>query len=192
VTEEKAPSFAKRWRAMILGVLPGAAHILVLDRAAVGAVFFVLFMVGVDAAVLGRWVLETSTAPDILMGGVFLAAAAWLAAFLDVARLVVFRDYRGRAEMRRRLCDEAIAAYALGNLHAARKCFRACLDLSARDPDVLFWYGVVEARRGKDRRARRSFKRCLKYDEQRKWEWECRRELVRMEVRVTVPSPPEA
>ena len=152
MTGDKAPSIAKRWRAMILGLLPGAAHILVLDRAGAGAVLFVLFMVGVDVAVLGRWVLETTAAPDVFAGGVVLAASAWLAAFLDVARLVVFRDYRGRAALRRRLCDEAVAAFALGDLHAARKSFRACLDLSARDADVLFWYGVVEARRGKARR----------------------------------------
>ncbi|MHC4822219.1 MAG: hypothetical protein ACYTDX_10925 [Planctomycetota bacterium] len=187
--KDRAPSWSQRWKAMILGIVPGAAHVLILDRAGAGTVLFVLFMLGADAAVLGRWVLESSSSADVFAGGVALAAAAWLLSFLDIARLVIFRDYRGRAETRQRLCDEAITAYARDELNISRRALRQCLDMDARDPDVLYWYGVVEARRGKARRARRSFKRCLKYDETRKWAWECGRELERLKSASRPPSP---
>jgi tetratricopeptide (TPR) repeat protein len=140
----------------------------------------VLFVLGAQAAILGLYVLEEEWASDAYFAGCAVAAAVWLASWLDVARLVVFRDYARRAEDRKRLTSEGVRAFAAGHLQKARDAFRDCLDLDPRDPDVLFWYGCVEAALGRRKRALRAFRRCRKHDLERKWDFEIGREEARL------------
>jgi hypothetical protein len=169
-----------RVRAFALGLVPGVAHIFVLERTGWGTLFFVAFVLGADVALAGLYLLDEYWAGDAYTAGCALAGAAWLASWLDLARLVVLRDYEKRAALRAKLAAEGVKHYAGGHLLKARKSFRQCLDLDHRDPDVLFWYGCVEAGLGEVSRARRSFRRCRKYDIQRKWSFEVGRQEERL------------
>jgi len=183
---ERKPTVGGRVKALALGVVPGLAHIFVLDRTGWGAVFFVVFVFGADAALAGLYLIDEAWASDAYAAGCVLAGAAWLLSWLDVARLVVFRDYDKRAALHRRLTSEGVRLYASGHLKKARNAFRQCLDLDPRDPDVLFWYGCVESGLGRIRRARRAFRRCRKHDLDRKWEFE----LGRQEEGLSGTPPP--
>jgi tetratricopeptide (TPR) repeat protein len=177
---ERKPTVWTRVSALAFGVVPGAAHIFVLDRTGWGTLFFVLFVFGADAAVAGLYLLDETWSGDAYTGGCILAGAAWLASWLDVARLTVFRDYEKRAALRTRLVGEGVRHYAAGRLRKAHDAFRECLDLDPRDTDVLFWYGCVEAALGRGGRARRAFRRCRKHDFERKWTFEIRRSEERL------------
>ncbi len=178
---EARPGIGRRVKAAVLGLVPGLAHVLVLDRPGVGTAYFLIFMAGVDAVVAARWLLDVDWAADLLLAGIAVAGLVWLVAFLDMARLAFFRDYEKRAEERRTLAGRGVRAYAAGRLGEARTAFRACLALDARDADALFWYGCIEARRGKRRRARRAFRRCVRHDLDGKWAWQTGVELERLE-----------
>jgi len=186
---ERKPTVWHRAQALVLGIVPGAAHIFVLDRPGWGTFFFVLFVLGCDAAVAGLYLLDESWSAQAYLAGCAAAGGAWLASWLDVARLAVFRDYEKRAALRARLTAEGVRHYAAGRLVKAADAFRDCLDLDPRDPDILFWYGCVEAALGRAKRARRSFRRCRKHDVDRKWGFE----LGRCEAALDVPAgPPNA
>jgi tetratricopeptide (TPR) repeat protein len=161
--------------------VPGFAHIFALERAGWGTVYFLAFVFGADAALAGLYLLDDAWSSQAYAAGCALAGAAWLASWLDTARLIVFRDYDRRTVLRARLTSEGVIYYASGHLLKARNAFRECLDLDHRDPDVLFWYGCVEAGLGRVRRARRAFRRCRKYDLARKWAFEVGRQEERLE-----------
>ena len=178
---ERKPTVWNRVRALALGVVPGAAHIFVLDRTGWGTFFFVLFVFGADVALAGLYLLDETWSAEAYLAGCAVASGAWLAAWLDVARLIVFRDYEKRAALRARLTGEGVRHYAAGRLMKAHDAFRECLELDPRDADVLFWYGCVEAALGRARRARRAFRRCRKHDFDRKWSFEVGRGEERLE-----------
>jgi hypothetical protein len=180
VLEVRRPTAGWRAKALALGLVPGVAHILVLDRPGVGTGLFVLFVLGAYGAVTGLCLVEEAWADRLYLAGCSVAGGTWLVGFLDAARLAVFRDYAKRAEMRDRLTKEGVHHYAGGHMKKARACFRRCLSLDSRDPDVLFWYGCAEARLGRSRRALRSFRRCRKYDLEGKWSFEIEREEARV------------
>jgi len=189
---EARPGVGRRLQTTVLGILPGLAHILVLDRAGAGTVFFLLFVLGADAAVTGRYLLEEDYAADLFTAGILLAAASWLVSYVDVVRLTLLRNYEKRAALRRTLTRDGVRRYAAGDHGGAREAFRKCLDLDARDPDALFWYGCVEARRGKFRRARRAFRRCLHHDAAGTWAWEVGRQLEGLDRLRTNPPGGQA
>ena len=58
---ERKPTLAFRAQALLLGLVPGLAHILLLDRTGWGAVFFVLFVLGADGALAGLFLLKLSS-----------------------------------------------------------------------------------------------------------------------------------
>jgi tetratricopeptide (TPR) repeat protein len=179
---ECKPSVGLRVRALILGIVPGLAHIFVLDRPGWGTLHFVAFILGADAALAGLYLFEDDAATWAYVGGCGVAGAAWLISWLDTARLIVFRDYEKRAALRKQLTAEGVRLYAGGDLLKASGAFHRCLDLDHRDPDVLFWYGVVEAARGKTSRAIRAFRRCRHYDLDGKWDFEVGRQEEALEA----------
>jgi hypothetical protein len=169
---EQKPTVGRRLQAMVFGLVPGLAHVLLLDRTGLGTLYFMLFFAGVDAAFTGRFLLKSESASDLYTAGCALAVPVWLWAYIDMTRLILLRNYEKRAAMRKTLSSEGVHLYAEGKMRAARKAFRACLALDHRDPDILFWYACVETRRGKFGRARRAFKRCRKYDLDGKWNFQ--------------------
>lgn len=180
---ECKPTVGLRARALILGIVPGLAHIFVLDRPGWGTIHFVVFILGADAALAGLYLFEDQVGTWAYAAGCAAAGGAWLLSWLDTARLVVFRDYEKRAALRRQLTSEGVKLYAAGHLLKASGAFDRCLDLDSRDPDALFWYGVVEAAQGKVGRARRAFRRCRHHDVDRKWEFEVGRQEEKLEAR---------
>lgn len=191
---ESRPAVGRRLQAMALGVVPGLAHVILLDRTGVGSLLFVLFLAGADAAVAGRYLVEAEWAADLYAAGCWVAGAAWLAAYVDMARLTLLRNYEKRAALRREWTAKGVRLYAAGKLNQAHKAFRDCLRLDHRDVDVLFWYACVEARRGKVRRARRSFRRCAKHDHAGKWTFlveEQESRLEEMEAAAKAAPAPE-
>ena len=172
VAAERRPTVGKRVQALVFGLVPGLAHLLVLDRAGSGTVLFLLFVLGADAAVAGTFLLQGESAPDVYAAGCIVAGVAWTAAWLDMARLAIFRDYEGRAARRAKWEAEGLRLYAGGQIQKASNAFRECLSLDPRDPDLLFWFGAIQVRLGRPRRARRAFRRCLHYDPDRRWAFE--------------------
>lgn len=168
---------------MAFGLVPGLAHVLVLDRAGAGTAYFVLFVLGADAVVAGRYLVEADWASDLYAAGCVISGTAWLASWLDMARLAVFRDYEKRAALKKQWAAEAVRLYAGGHLQKAGGAFRRCLSLDPRDPDVLFWFGCVQARLGRPRRARRAFRRCRKHDLEGRWSFQ----IVEQERRLGEP-----
>ena len=181
MAQEERPTVGRLAQALIAGLLPGLAHLLVLDRAGIGTLDFVLFVLGVDAAVAGLWLVEAEWAPRLYDAGCLLAGAAWLASWLDMARLAVFRDWEKRAAERKARSEEAVRLYAGGQLQKAAGAFRHCLSLDSRDADILFWYGCVLVRLGKARRARRAFRRCRKHDLQGRWTFQVEEQERRLD-----------
>jgi TolA-binding protein len=165
---------------MAFGVVPGLAHVLLLERTGLGAMFFLLFLAGADAAAAGRYLVEAEWASDLYTAGSVVAAAAWLAAYVDMARLTLLRNYEKRAALRRDWSREGVRHYAAGRLAKAHGSFRACLRLDRRDADALFWYGCIDLRRGKLRRAARAFRRCRKHDHAGKWEFQVGEQEARL------------
>jgi hypothetical protein len=183
---ERKPTLARRAQALFLGLVPGLAHILLLDRTGWGALYFVLFVLGADAALAGLYLLDEAWAGDAWAGGCAVAGGAWLVSFLDMARLTLFRDFEARAALRRKLTADGVRLYAAGRHRKARVAFRDCLDLDHRDPDVLFWYGCVESALGRPKRARRALRRCRKYDVDGRWAFQAKR----LEARIDRPPRP--
>jgi len=169
---------------MVFGIVPGLAHVLVLDRAGAGTAFFVVFVLGADAIVAGRYLVEADWASDLYAGGCAIAGVAWAWSWIDMARLVVFRDYEKRAALKKQWAAEAVRLYAGGQLQKAGTAFRRCLSLDSRDPDVLFWLGCIQARLGKAGRARRAFRRCRKHDLEGRWSFQ----IVEQERRLDEPK----
>ena len=190
MAEERRPTVGQRAKALAFGVVPGLAHIVVFDRTGTGALLFVLFVLGADGAVAGLYLIEERWAGDLYTAGCVVAGLTWLGAWLDVARLAIFRDYEKRAALRRELTAEGVRQYAAGHLKKAHGAFRRCLALDHRDPDLLFWYGCVNARLGRVRRARRAFHRCRKHDLESKWTFEVAREEALLAEPAPTGSPP--
>jgi tetratricopeptide (TPR) repeat protein len=180
VAAQAGPTAGRRLLATTLGVVPGLAHVLLLERTGTGTLLFLLFLAGAQAAAWGRYLVEAEWSSDLFQAGCAAAALAWLVSFLDVARLVLFRNHARRAALRARLADEGVRHYAAGRLVKARAAFREALELDLRDPDILFWYACVEARRGRVKRALRSLRRCRKYDRTGKWAFLVGREEARL------------
>ena len=180
---EKRPTVGRRVQAIVFGLVPGLAHLLVLDRAGTGTVLFLLFVLGADAAVAGTFLLPTETAPEVYAAGCIVAGLAWTVSWLDMARLALFRDYEGRAERRAKWEAEGVRFYAGGQIQKASDAFRECLSLDPRDPDLLFWFGAIQVRLGRPRRAQRAFRRCLHYDPDRRWAFE----IAELERRLREP-----
>lgn len=186
--EPDHPSVAWRAKALVLGLVPGLAHYAVFDRPGWAVLFFLPFVFGADAAVMGHYLFAEEWAADLYFVGCAAAGAAWLLAWLDTARLAVFRDYAKRAAQRREWAREGVAHYAAGRLRKAKGAFRRCLDIDQRDPDVLFWYGSVQARLGHGRGARRALRRCRKFDATGHWAFE----LDVLEARLAAGTAAEA
>lgn len=85
------PAAGRRILATALGVVPGLAHVLLLDRTGTGTLLFLVFLAGAQAAAWGRYLVDSEWSSDLFLAGGAAAAAAWLVSFLDVARLTLFR-----------------------------------------------------------------------------------------------------
>lgn len=183
------PKVGTRLLATMLGIVPGLAHVLLLERTGTGTLLFVLFIGAAQAAAWARYLLTDDWAADLFNAGCAVAAAAWLWSFLDVARLTLFRNYEKRRALRAELASGGVRLYAAGRLEKARASFRRALDLDLRDADILFWYGCVESRRGKAGRARRAFRRCRKYDREGKWAFPLEGEEARLGEKAAARTP---
>ncbi len=84
----------------------------------------------------------------------------------------------------------AIVAYLRDDLAAATQSLRAALRISPRDPDALFYLGVLYAKAGQARKARKALYRCIRYDTDGKWDDEAHEQLRVIEGGPQASSPP--
>jgi len=162
--------------------LPGVAHIL-LGRIRLGVVIFLAEVVLVDALAL----VVFRPGPDAAewKSGVLLGAIGlvWLVCQAHMVYLLYLADPEKHAEQRETAFREGLRYYVQNKLNKAVRRFEMVLRFDPFDRDAWFYLGVCHSRAGARRRAARSFKKCIEYDDSRKWAYEVSEELRRLKAR---------
>ncbi len=169
----------RRILALLLSVVPGWGHVY-WGRERVGLAIFTA------AAVLAfAWINGLAVYQGAGRGVLVWGAGVGLVAFALIVWVELFRRTRatrvGEEEAsRERLLERGAAAYLHGELDAAIAHFSACLRIDPQDVEALFRIGIVHARHGDAREARRWLRRTVRHDLEDKWRWEIERELARL------------
>ena len=173
-------------------VLPGCGHI-AMGHPGRGLLIFFLFGFAVDGVIYGHvnsflppQHAATTTYTLALVAGILL----WVIAVADATRLVR-RERRAetQADLATAHVRRALVAYLAEDLRAAVAALGDALRIDPRDPDALFYLGVVHAHAGQRRQAQRALRRCLRHDLDEKWEREIHAQLRALDA--APPKPPE-
>ncbi|MFW6162986.1 MAG: tetratricopeptide repeat protein [Planctomycetota bacterium] len=182
----------------VSAVMPGLGH-LAAGRVARGLLVFFLFGCAVDGYFYSRAlrILPAAVAPVApgtvqtlaIMGG----ALVWLYAVGDTTALALRRRrLESRADEATAHVREGLIAYLRDDLTAAAHAFHAALRIDNRDPDALYHLGVVYAAAGHRRKARRAFERCIRFDDQGKWDTEAHDRLHALDTAPSTGPEPES
>ena len=157
-------------------ILPGIGHIL-LGRIALGVAFFLGVVVVMNVY---AWEVFRMMAParewqgKALLGGLCLlwggcqAHVIWLLYIANPARHAARREEAFREGLRHYMRDEFADAISR---------FEEVLRIERFDFDAWFHMGVCHSRAGNYRRAVRCLKKCVEFDEERKWATEVAQEM---------------
>lgn len=163
---------------LLPALVPGLGHVF---RGQCGRGFF-LFACGaiaLNTAWMAAYLDSPAVAASTLRtAGLLLFVVTLLYSLLDVFRLSV---WRGLASVRLRksaMLAEAGAAHARGDEAVARRLLARWRRWDPTDPDLLFFAGVVEGALGRADRARALFRRCRRFDDNRRWEAEIARKMA--------------
>ncbi len=169
----------------ISAVLPGCGHIAA-GQHAKGLLLFFLFGFAVDGVLYGR--AQSFLRPEAPGSAVYtiallLGMGLWVYAVGDTVAIALrSRRIEAKAEVADSHIRQALVAYLADDLASATDFLRAALRVNPRDPDALFHLGVVHARAGRHRQARRALRRCLRADHDGKWDAEADAELRALEA----------
>jgi tetratricopeptide (TPR) repeat protein len=165
--------------ALILSLVPGWGHVywgrefLGLSLFTVAAVLGFAFLNGLFIYQgPGRGLLVWSS--GLLLG--VCEVVVWVELFV---RTLPARQRREEEE-RERLIAEGSIAYLRNDYERAVDLFRQCLRINPQDVDAMFRLGVVHARAGDGRQARRWLNSTLRHDVEERWSWEVGRELEQL------------
>lgn len=167
---------SKRWKGLILAVIPGFGH-LYLGRHWRGLVVFAIFALAVNGMYFAHELgpAETAAYAFSLCRG---AAAAMLAYSLlhiaHVARLLARKPVPERKDYH---LKRGLTQYVGGAFDGARAEFLSVLKLDPMDIDARFHLGMSCKALGERREAAKAFKRCLADDIDGKWQWEIETQL---------------
>ncbi len=173
---------------LLSAVIPGMGHVAA-GRTTRGLIVFFLFGFAVDGYLYSQAlrILPANVAPvePGLMRTVSLAfaGALWLIALADTARLALRRRrIVSRADEATALIRNGLVAYLRDDLAAAAHALHAALRINDRDPDALYHLGVVYAASGHVRKARRALLRCIRFDDEGKWDVEAHDHLQALDA----------
>src|SRR5262245_2665328 len=169
--------------ALVLSLVPGWGHVY-LARERLGLLLFTSAAVSVFVWIDLQLLYQGSHRP-LFAGSVAVAGGLlWFANLADVWRRTSPARLKRIGEEKARLLRLGMMSYLRNELEPAEKAFRECLSLDHQEVEVLWRLGVVLARRGQARAARRWFARARAFDFEDKWKWEIARELERLHDRV--------
>lgn len=171
-----SPPHHSRLLALILSLVPGWGHVY-LGRERAGLCLFTLAAISLFGML--NILLVYSGEHRLLLarsagGG---AVFSLLLSVVDVLRRTSPSRLRRIDDEKARLLRGGMIAYLRNDLEGAEETFRACLRLDGQEVEALLRIGVVTARRGAARRARRWLRRARRMDLDEKWGWEIEREL---------------
>jgi len=178
--------------------LPGCGHIAA-GRHLKGLLLFFLFGFAADGVLYGQakaFLRPDQPTPTVCTLALLLGIGLWAYALADTVALVRrTRRVAASASVADAHVRQALVAYLANDLDAASAALRAALRLDPTDADALFYLGVVLARTGRPRHARRFLRRCLRWDRESKWEAEAQAQLRALEAGgpvIAPPRPPQA
>jgi tetratricopeptide (TPR) repeat protein len=174
--------------ALILSLVPGWGHVYLANER-LGLCLFTLAAIAafgvIDLLLLYQGVHRLFLARSIAAAGILI----WLVSFADVWRRTSPARRQRLGEEKARLLRLGMIAYLRDDLEAAEEAFRACLSLDHQDVEALMRLGVVLARLGQVRAARRWLGRARVFDFEDKWKWQIGRELESLRSGVQPPRP---
>ena len=162
---------SKRWKGLILAVIPGFGH-LYLGRHWRGLAVFAVFAVAVN----GMYFAHEMATDDIVEYVFSLcrgAAVAMLAySLLHVAYVSRQFERTSIAERKDYHFKRGQLQYVGGAFDEAKSEFLTVLKLDPMDTDARFCLGISCRALGERREAVKAFRRCLADDLGGKWQWE--------------------
>ena len=175
-------------------VFPGAGQIAA-GRPARGLLLIFLLGFAVDGYLYSQAQTllppeRATISPASLRGGAFaLGGLLWAIAIADAAATALrSRRMEASSGLANSHIREALVAYLRNDLPAATQSLRAALRIRPRDPDALFYSGVIHAKAGHSRKARKALCRCIRYDTEGKWDDEAHEQLRVIEGASQSPS----
>ena len=167
---------SKRWKGLILAVIPGFGH-LYLGRHWPGLAVFAVFAIAVNGMYFAH-----EMAPDDTVEYVFSlcrgAAIAMLAySLLHVAYVSRQFERRSVAERKDYHFKRGQQQYVGGAFDEAKSEFLTVLRLDPIDIDARFYLAMSCKALGEGREALKAFRRCLADDLGGKWHWEIETQL---------------
>lgn len=173
-------------------VLPGSGHIAA-GRPAKGVVLFFLFGFAVDALLYSQAlaILPPTyhpVSPALVRGLAFaVGGLLWLYALIDTAAVERrLRRIDARAGEATAHIRDGLIAYLCDDLRAAARAFHTALRINDRDADALYHLGVVYAAAGHPRKARHALQRCIRFDDDGKWDNQAHDQLEALDA---APAP---
>jgi hypothetical protein len=172
--------------------LPGCGHV-VAGRHLKGLFLFFLFGFAVDGVLYGQaqaLLRPDQPVPAICTLALLLGICLWAYALVDTVGLARrSRRMEANAPVTDAHVRRALVAYLADDLDTATTALRAALRMDPTDPDALFYLGVVLARGGRPRQARRLLHRCLRWDREGKWEAEAQGYLHALATGASAVAP---
>jgi len=172
-------------------ILPGTGHIAI-GKALKGLLIFFCFGFAVDGWVYSQAasVLPPENSvlsiPALHRGSIALGGLIWAFATFDMVHLALRRRrLLAKAAVADGHIRDALVAHLRNDSEAALKELHAARRINDRDPDALFHLGVLYASRGERRKARRALLRCIRYDQEGKWDTHAQQQLRALEA----PAP---
>ena len=175
--ERAGPSSVQRVLGLLLSPIPGVTHLLFLGRAFIGTVLAVAFIAGVSLLVAGRLVWTGEEAWSLRLAGWIAIAVAVATSVAGALRWLVFVDHEARRRIREERFRRGLAHYVRGEAAQAAEAFRASLRLDRSDAAARFHLGMALFRQGRLGRARRTLRRAVLWDPDRRWADEAGRAL---------------
>jgi hypothetical protein len=160
----------RRWIAF-LSIWPGLPQIWS-GQEVLGLILAGLFALGLNLAILGRFVWTEAYPPGLSTFCIALSGVTWFSALIYTC----FWLWRCHPERHReeidRLFRQAAEFYLQGGWNEARRLLEQILALDETDTDAMMQLGSIYLRTDQKTLARKAFRQCLEIESGQKWRWE--------------------
>lgn len=171
----------RRLSIALLSIWPGLAQIWT-GQEILGLILASLFAATLNLAILSRFLWTEAFASGMPAFFAAVAAITWVAAL----GYTLWWLWRCHPERHREEIDGlyrmAVESYLQGRWDESRRLLEQVLSLDETDADALMQLATLYVRTYQTDLARATFRQCLDLESGRKWEWEIRRELARLDA----------